>query len=148
MRRKDMRKLKEESKALLGMGEHKRVEQAETEDGTVVYLLDGVISLARRDDILFPTLVNPIIRELPSVVVDMGAVPYVCNGADVMAPGIVEVKGKIEEGELVVIKDIRHGKALAVGMTLFSSEEIREMNKGKVIKNLHNVGDRIWKTVG
>ena len=125
----------------------KRVEQAEIEDGTVVYLLDGVISLARRDDTIFPTLMNPIVNGLPSVVVDMGAVPYVCNGADVMAPGIIKVEGRFEDGGFVVIKDIEYGKALAIGEALFGSEEIREMSKGKAIKNLHNVGDKIWKAL-
>jgi len=148
MRRRDARRLKEEARALLGAVEPNTVGQAEIDDGTIVYLLDGVVRLARKDDTLFPTLTNPVLEGLPSVVVDMGAVPFVCNGADVMAPGIVEVRGNFEESELVVVRDLRHGKALAVGKALVASEEMRGMKKGKAVRNLHYVGDRIWKTIG
>ncbi len=147
MRRKDAIRLKEEAEAILGGLESKTLIQAETEDGTIVYLVNGVIRLVRKGDVLFPTLTNTIVEELPSVVVDMGAVPYVCNGADVMAPGIVEVKGEFDEGSLVVVRDIRHGKALAVGQSLTTSEGMRGTKKGKAVKNLHYVGDRLWKAL-
>lgn len=147
MRRKDAIRLKEEAEALLGALESKTLIQAETEDGTVVYLLDGVIRLVRKGDVLFPTLTNPVVERLPSVVVDMGAIPYVCDGADVMAPGIVEVKGEFDEGALVAVRDIRHGKALAIGLSLTTSEGMRGTKKGKAVKNLHYVGDRLWKAL-
>jgi predicted RNA-binding protein (TIGR00451 family) len=76
----------------------------------------------------------------------MGAIPFVCKGADVMAPGITEIKTPFEEGALVVIRDVKHGKALALGKALRSSTSIMTEKKGKVIKNLHYVGDKIWET--
>ena len=45
----------------------------------------------------------------------MGAIPYVCKGATVMAPGIVRVEGEFGKGDLVLIVDMKHGKALALG---------------------------------
>lgn len=147
MRRKDARRFKEEAGVLLGTAAFKTVVQAEVEDGTLVYILDGEVRFARRDNTLFPTLVDPGIEELPSVVVDMGAVPFVCNGADVMAPGVVEVMGEFDAGELVIIRDVRHRKALAVCLTLLSSGEMRSVKKGKVLRNLHCVGDRLWNVL-
>lgn len=128
--------------------ESNRVDQAVIEDGTEVYLIDGVVQLASRDDALFPTLTNPNVAKLPSIVVDMGAIPYVCNGADVMAPGIKEIKGEFEEGDLVVVRDIEHSKALAIGWALVGSDEMKRMRKGKAVVNLHHVGDKLWKALG
>lgn len=148
LRRRDARALRDEAGALLGPLESERVDQAIIEDGMIVYLIDGSAQLARRDDTLFPTLTNPSLENLPSVVVDMGAIPYVCNGADVMAPGIKEVQGEFGENDLVVIRDIEHGKALAVGLALVASEEMEGMGKGKAVRNLHHVGDKLWKSLG
>lgn len=148
LRRKDARKIKEKAEALLGPIESSRIDQAEIEDWARVYLLEGTIQLAFRDDTLFPALTNPLIARLPSIVVDMGAVPYVCKGADVMAPGIKEVREEFEAGDLIVVRDVNHGKALAIGKALVRSEEIRGMGKGKAVKNLHHVGDKLWQALG
>jgi PUA-domain protein len=148
MKRKDAKRLVEEAKDVLGIVDSNSFMQSEAEDGTTVYLLDGEALLARREGTLFPTLIHPGLDELPSIVVDMGAIPYVCNGADVMAPGIVDVKGGFSEGELVVIRDVTHGKALSVGVSLASSEEMRKMMKGRAIRNIHHVGDKIWQAIG
>lgn len=145
--RKDARRLSDEIEALLGSVEFITIGQARVDGDVIVYLLDGVVQFARRNDTLFPTLNNPNLGELPSVSVDMGAISYVCNGADVMVPGIKEVRRDFEKGGLVVVKDIEHGKALAIGASLASSSEIRAMKKGKAIRNLHYVGDKIWKAI-
>ncbi|MBC8498500.1 hypothetical protein H8D40_05880, partial [Candidatus Bathyarchaeota archaeon] len=78
--------MKDEAGDLL-RDETNSIVQAETEGGITVFIIDGDIKLARRDEVLFPTLLNESVEELPSVLVDMGAIPYVCNGADVMSPG-------------------------------------------------------------
>ena len=82
---------------------------------------------------------------LPLVVVDMGAVKHILNGADVMAPGIVRIIGSFSKGDLALVVDEKYGKPLAICEALYSSEEISKMSKGKVLKNLHHVGDKIWK---
>ena len=76
----------------------------------------------------------------------MGAVKFVVNGADVMRPGIVEIEEGIAKDEFVAVIDKNNKKPLAVGIALFSSEEMKGMNSGKVIKNIHYVGDELWKT--
>ena len=80
---------------------------------------------------------------LPKVVVDMGAVKFVVNGADIMRPGITNIDS-FEKGELIVIVDETHTKPLAVGKALLSSDNMKNETKGKVIKNMHYVGDDYW----
>jgi len=81
------------------------------------------------------------------VAVDMGAVPHVCNGADIMVKGIRSVDREFAKGALVVIVDETHGKHLAIGEALVDSASIREMERGKVVSNLHFVGDDAWEAM-
>ena len=78
------------------------------------------------------------------VVIDDGAIKYILNGADVMAPGIVDADEKIEKNDFVWIRDER-GIPIAVGIALVSGKEMKEMDKGKAVKNIHHIGDKIWK---
>lgn len=80
---------------------------------------------------------------LKKVVVDMGAVKFVVGGADIMRPGIVSFD-EVSKNDFVVIVDVNNKKPLAVGLTLFSSNELKDLSSGKVIRNLHYVGDKIW----
>jgi len=146
LRRQDARRVLEVASKYLAGQSFSKVEEAETEDGSTVILLDDEITLFRLDDDLYPTLRCKCVDLLPSVIVDMGAIPFVCKGADVMAPGITEIKKPFEEGALVVIRDVKHGKALAIGRAMRSSTSIMTEKKGKVINNLHYVGDKIWET--
>lgn len=123
----------------------RRVEEWTVGENIMLFLVEGQPRLLRIGETLLPTLsYQEALERLSNVVVDMGAVPYVCGGADVMAPGITEVQGEFEKDALVVIKDERYGKALALGLALFSSEEMRGMKRGRVVENLHYVGDKIW----
>ncbi|MGD9131336.1 MAG: DUF1947 domain-containing protein [Candidatus Bathyarchaeota archaeon] len=120
------------------------VEVNETETAEV-FLFDGRPLLARSNGVLFPTLYfEELFDIIPKIVVDMGAVPYVCKGADVMAPGVRTIKGEFKENDLLLIVDERHGKSLALGVALFSSEDMKALNSGKIVKNLHYVGDKLW----
>ncbi len=145
--RRDVRSLKGEAGSLLGSVNTNSVSQATLEDGSTVYIFFKEIILAKKKDILFPTLINSAIDDLPSALVDMGAIPYVCNGADVMAPGIMDIEGEFEKDGLLVIRDVKHKKALGIGAALYTSEEMRGLKKGKAILNLHYVGDKIWASI-
>lgn len=145
--RKDVRSLKEEAGSLLGSVDTNAVSQATLEDGSTVYIFFKEAILARKKGILFPTLINSAIDDLPSALVDMGAIPYVCNGADVMAPGIMGIEGGFEKDGLLVIRDVKHRKALGIGAALYTSEEMKGLKKGKAILNLHYVGDKIWASI-
>jgi PUA domain protein len=78
------------------------------------------------------------------VTVDMGAVRFVANGADVMGPGIVEVADSISEGDLVWVRDERNSRPLAIGRAVMSAEEMRTKPKGKSVLSIHHVGDKLW----
>jgi PUA domain protein len=145
LRQKEARALLKEAKVFLGDTLPEAVEQAELDDGIKLYFLDGLPSIIQVNDSMIPTLTCQCLDRLPSAVVDMGAVPYVCNGADVMAPGVVEIRGEFEEGGLIVVRDVRHGKALAISSALYSSQSMRSVRKGRVLKNLHYVGDQLWR---
>ncbi|HSU72520.1 MAG TPA: PUA domain-containing protein [Candidatus Binatia bacterium] len=86
-------------------------------------------------------LTHPLLKH---VVVDMGAVKFVASGADVMRPGIKEFAAGTLKDEFVVIVDVNNKKPIAVGKMLFSGEEAEKMVTGKVVKNLHWVGDVFW----
>ena len=112
----------------------------------LLYLVGGRALLVRRGEVLVPHLsVVDQYFKLPSVVVDMGAVPHIVNGADVMAPGVVKVEGEFAEGDIVAVRDERHWKALAIGIALTPSSVFSSMEKGKAVKNVHYVGDEFWE---
>jgi len=112
----------------------------------VVYVLDGKPLVVEVSGKLIPSikaLMDGAI-ELPKVVVDVGAVKHIVNGADVMAPGIVRAEGDFARGDLVVVVDERRERPLCVGVALVDKSELASMSRGKVIENLHYVGDKIW----
>jgi len=122
----------------------KHIETIETAD-TRIYLIDGKPLLASSHGKLFPTLFfNEVFSFLPKIVVDMGAISYICNGADVMAPGVVRIEGQFEVNDFVLIVDEHHGKPLAIGSALLDSHIAKKTNLGKIAKNLHYVGDKLW----
>ncbi len=126
------------------LGSKPRIEVNETE-AAEIFILNGKPLLARSDGELFPTLAfEEAFPFISRIVVDMGAVPYVCKGADVMAPGVVSVKGEFEENDLLLVIDERHSKPLAIGVALFNSQAIKNMKHGKIVKNIHHVGDKLW----
>ena len=84
------------------------------------------------------------LAKFPSVMVDMGAVKFMCNGANVMRPGIRSFS-EFEAGQIVCIIEESQKKSLAVGRALVSSKEMVEMSKGIVIENLHYISDKYWE---
>ena len=83
--------------------------------------------------------------DLPRVVVDLGAVKPIASGAHVMGPGIKEVVGDFDEGDLVVVVDERLGATIAIGRALRPPDQIKE--RGRSVRNLHHAGDAIWRAV-
>jgi len=111
-----------------------------------VLLVDNVVSFFYVGDFWVPSL-HALLKYtglLPKVVVDKGAIKFVVNGADIMRPGVVRCDD-FENNSFVVIVDETYGKPLAVGRTLFSSDDLINQTSGKVISSLHFVGDEYWK---
>ena len=78
------------------------------------------------------------------VVVDMGAVKFVTNGADVMSPGIVECDENISKGDQVFVCDERNKKPLAVCYALLDGSEMKNKNKGRACETIFYVGNKLY----
>jgi PUA-domain protein len=125
-------------------GTKARVEVMETKFAKIFFINDEPL-LAEVNEEIFPTLVfDEFFTVAPKVVVDMGAIPYVCKGANVMAPGIRRLEGGFIKGDFVSVVDEKHGKVLAVGKALCDLADAKEAEEGAVVKNVHFVGDKIW----
>lgn len=121
-----------------------KVEAVETDSGKLILVNCKPLFFKVKETFLPTLLFKEISEFVPKVVIDMGAVPYVCNGADIMAPGVVRLEGGFSEGDLVLIVDEKHRKPLALGEILYNAEEAKNVKHGVVVKNLHFVGDKIW----
>jgi len=111
----------------------------------MVYFVDDLPLILRRTIGLLPSLkFEKCVSSLPRIVVDMGAVVHVANGADIMRPGISDIPSNFVKGDLLVVVDEKHGKPLALGIADLGSTEMKTMSKGKVVKNVHFVGDELW----
>jgi PUA domain protein len=114
-------------------------------ESTQIFLMDGKPILAQTSENFYPTLVfTEFLEQAPKVTVDMGAVPHVCKGANIMAPGIRNITGQFQKGDLVIITDEKHNKPIALGEALQDTEQTRNTKQGAVIKNIHYVGDKTW----
>ncbi len=114
-------------------------------DGSAIFV-DGRPLILRTKAGLIPSLkFEELINTLPKVVVDMGAVAHVVNGAQIMRPGIRQINDDFVKGDPVVIVDEKFGKAIALGITEMDSGAMKSVTKGKVIANVHYVGDELWK---
>jgi PUA domain protein len=78
------------------------------------------------------------------VIIDMGAIKFITSGADVMAPGIIDADKKINKNDQVWICDENYHKPLAVGIAIISGEQMIKEKKGRAIKTIHYVGDKLW----
>jgi PUA domain protein len=123
------------------------LEVVETDFGEIL-LINSKPLLMKIGENIFPTLIfKEAFALTPKVVVDMGAVPPICNGADVMAPGIVHFEGEFRKGDLVFVADEKHGKPIAVGEILYDVDTAKKIKQGVVVKNIHFVGDKIWSFI-
>ena len=123
----------------------KNIKTHEVDEKGVIITGDGITAVKIGDDIL-PFLDDlPILEKFPYVTVDMGAIKFVCKGANVMRPGITKFSD-FESGEIVCVIEESQKKFLAVGKAKMSSKELDETNKGEVIKNMHYVSDNFWES--
>jgi len=109
----------------------------------------GQRRLPSGEELIFPLLKDErILPKLPVVTVDSGAVKFVCNGANIMRPGITKLEGDdFAKGGLLVVREQKYGKAIAVGRALLSRKELESASKGPVVENVHYVGDRLWDSL-
>lgn len=111
-------------------------------------ILSEEFQLAKSDGMIFPFLRDEVLMGmLPNIVIDKGAIKFIINGADIMRPGLVRIDDEFDKGEIVSITEETYGKFIAVGKAKLSSSDILSSNKGIIIQNLHNVGDKLWNGI-
>lgn len=115
------------------------------EDDDLLYINKKLVAI-RFDGMLVPSLKLLIEQPnlLPQVIVDKGAIKFVVKGADIMRPGITQAQS-FRKDDFVVIVDENFKKPLAVGKAMFSSVELLAKDSGKVVLNLHQIGDEYWE---
>jgi len=106
---------------------------------------EGLKILKINEDYLPFLSETEILKKFPNVEVDMGAVKFMCKGANLMRPGIKKFT-EFEKEILVCIVEETHHKFLAVGKAMVSSSELETMEKGEVIQNIHYISDKFWET--
>ena len=105
---------------------------------------EGIKILKDNDDYLPFLSETEMLERFPNVMVDMGAVKFMCKGANVMRPGIKKFT-EFEKDNLVCIVEESHHKFLAVGKAMVSSSELENMEKGEVRKKMHYSSDKFWE---
>jgi len=124
-----------------------RIELIQTDAGDTLYAVNNVLKLWKSKEGYIPVLTLLLNKQvdLKKIVVDKGAIRFVTNAADVMRPGITHIEPSIKKGDIVVIVDENHDRALAVGKAMFDAKEMENKNSGKVVRNLHTIQDNVWE---
>lgn len=149
LKRKEIKRLSEEISQQIGVptfDESDTVDLGGAPDFDVIFVNGKVLALVFGEKAFLSVRgVLEYRTEKKFVTVDMGAVGFVCNGADVMGPGIIDVDTGIEEGDMVWIRDEKNFKPLAIGKALVPGSEMLGKGKGKMIQSVTYVGDKLWK---
>lgn len=119
----------------------------ESEDGGFhLYFVEGIPLAFAFEGRVMPTVKG--LLEYPAtaryVTVDEGAVKFVLNGADIMAPGVTEADPLVKAGDAVWIREEKHKRPLAVGLALMSGPEMAAAEKGKAVRSVHHLRDKLW----
>jgi len=123
--------------AAVDMADAQRFEVVIFENVIVGMVLEGKAFLTVRGLLKWPAAGR-------FVSVDEGAIRFICNGADVMGPGITGADPAIQAGDTVFVRDAKHQKPLAIGRALVDGRTLASKAPGKVVKNLHYIGDELW----
>ncbi|WP_457549221.1 DUF1947 domain-containing protein [Archaeoglobus sp.] len=144
LRKKESKAISKFFKENYGISIKGDMEKFEFDDLSIITVENEPIILEYEDRLYFT--VYGVLKFKPEkgrVVVDEGAMPYIMRGADVMKPGIVEADESIKAGDFVYV--VVEGKMtpIAVGIALVDGVEIKG-GKGKAVKNVHHLKDKIW----
>eukprot|EP00928_Gymnodinium_smaydae_P074685 TRINITY_DN57710_c0_g1_i1.p1 TRINITY_DN57710_c0_g1~~TRINITY_DN57710_c0_g1_i1.p1 ORF type:complete len:270 (-),score=76.76 TRINITY_DN57710_c0_g1_i1:50-811(-) len=124
---------------------------AKCKDYITMVVVDKVpLFWQQRDGPWLPTLrlVHKYPSMMPIVRVDKGAIKFVLRGAAIMCPGLTSPGGRMEdceEGACVQVTAEGTEHACAVGVLTMSTDDIKKVNKGVCIENIHFLGDGLWK---
>jgi PUA domain protein len=148
LRRKEVEKLASDLKDALGVETFQPTDAVETGEagGNELGVFKGKPAIIFIEGNAFLTVHGLLMFNATKrfVTVDMGAVKFLANGADVMAPGIVEADPEIKAGDAVWVRDQNNKRPLLVGVALMDGPGMVAGKGGKAVKTVHFVGDKIW----
>ncbi|KAL3317991.1 Malignant T-cell-amplified sequence 1-A [Cichlidogyrus casuarinus] len=97
--------------------------------------------------LIYVFFTNPFM--LPHFQVDKGAIKFVLNGSHIMCPGLTSPGGRLTDVPAnTVVAIMAEGKehALAIGVTVMSSQDILKINKDIGVNLIHYLNDGLWRT--
>ena len=127
------------------LSKQKNIKTHDVNEKGIIITGDGITAVKIGENILPFLDDTDVLEKFPYVKVDMGAIKFVCKGANVMRPGITKFSD-FESGEIVCVIEESQNKFLAVGKAEMSSKEAEDASKGEVIKNMHYISDDFWET--
>ena len=133
------------SQCKIELKKQKNIKTHDVNEKGVIITGDGITAVKIGENILPFLDDTDVLEKFPYVKVDMGAIKFVCKGANVMRPGITKFSD-FESGEIVCIIEESQNKFLAVGKAEISSKEAEDARKCEVIKNMHYISDDFWET--
>lgn len=148
IKRKDIRKIISELRDMFSnefFTDKDLVEEGYYKGKKIIFVNNEPCFMIHNNKIFFT--LHGLIKYQPNknyVIIDMGAIKFITNGADVMSAGIVKADINIQRGDQVWICDERFNKPIAVGIALKNGNEMITETKGKSIENIHYIGDTIW----
>jgi H/ACA ribonucleoprotein complex subunit 4 len=92
------------------------------------------------------------LMHLPNIVVRDSAVDALCHGANLTAPGVLQVDTNIAKGSIVAIFTLK-GEAVALGRAQVSTQEMVDLRHGIVatlarVLMPRNIYPKVWKSGG
>jgi len=107
----------------------------------------------KKDEAILHKFIEPMetaLALLPKIVVRDSAVDALCHGANLTAPGVLQVSSSIVKGSLVTIFTLK-GEAVALARALISSQEIVDLKHGTVaglerVLMERGTYPKVWKT--
>jgi H/ACA ribonucleoprotein complex subunit 4 len=108
-----------------------------------------------RDESYLCKFIEPMeiaLMGLPKMIVRDSAVDALCHGANLTAPGVLQVDSGIAKGNVIAIFTLK-GEAIALGRAQVSTQEVLDLRHGTVatlarVLMPRNIYPRVWKTGG
>lgn len=129
-----------------------QMQVAKCQNHIQVAVMRGVpLFFCERDGPWFPTLrlLHQWPDMMPKLRADVGAIKFVLSGANIMCPGLTSpgatIHDEVDEGCPVAIYAEGKEHAMAVGITKMSTADIKSINKGHGVDNVHYLNDGLWK---
>jgi len=150
LREKEARAILEEIRKIIPSLDSSPLEETKIEVATLttetqLLLINDKPAFLKSEKGILPTLTNTsVLNATPTVTVDAGAIPHICNGSDLMAPGIVRISGNFSKEAIVAVAEQTYSKKIALVRALIDSGTMATTKRGKVATNLHYVGDKTW----